>query len=134
MRWAEMLRSGNLDEYKRDHAIEIIHRNAKAQAQLIEDILDVSRIVSGNLRLDLRPVELPQVIEAAVDSIRPAADLKLVGLKTTLDSKVGPVSGDPARLQQVVWNLLSNAIKFTSSGNQDQRGWQQFPNHCERHR
>jgi PAS domain S-box-containing protein len=116
--WARMLRAGKLDEDKVNHAIEIIDRNAKAQAKLIEDILDVSRIVAGKVRLDPLPVELRQIIEAAVDSIRPAADSKQVQLKLDLDSAMGMVSGDPTRLQQVVWNLLSNAIKFTPSGGQ----------------
>jgi PAS domain S-box-containing protein len=114
--WASMLRAGKLDEDKVNHAIEIIERNAKAQAQLIGDILDVSRVVSGKLRLDLQTVELPQIIEAAVESIRPAADSKQLRLKLDLEPTVDPVSGDPTRLQQVVWNLLSNAIKFTPSG------------------
>jgi PAS domain S-box-containing protein len=116
--WARMLRAGKLDENKVNHAIEIIDRNAKAQAKLIEDILDVSRIVAGKVRLDPLPVELRQIIEAAVDSIRPAADSKQVQLKLDLDSAMGMVSGDPARLQQVVWNLLSNAIKFTPNDGQ----------------
>jgi PAS domain S-box-containing protein len=116
--WARMLRAGKLDENKVNHAIEIIDRNAKAQAKLIEDILDVSRIVAGKVRLDPLPVELRQIIEAAVDSIRPAADSKQVQLKLDLDSAMGMVSGDAARLQQVVWNLLSNAIKFTPNDGQ----------------
>lgn len=114
--WASMLRTGSLDPARTTRAIEVIDRNAKAQAQLIEDILDVSRIVSGNLRLNPRPVQLQQVIEAAVDSIRPAADAKHIGFQIELDKKAGPVSGDPDRLQQIVWNLLSNAVKFTPSG------------------
>jgi signal transduction histidine kinase/integral membrane sensor domain MASE1/ActR/RegA family two-component response regulator len=113
--WASMLRSGSLDQARAFRAIEVIDRNAKAQAQLIEDILDVSRIVSGNLRLDPRPVHLQQVIEAAIDSIRPAAETKQIRLETTIDREAGPVSGDPDRLQQVVWNLLANAVKFTPS-------------------
>jgi CheY-like chemotaxis protein len=114
--WASMLRSGSLDAARRTRAVEVIDRNAKAQAQLIEDILDVSRIVSGNLRLSPRPVQLQQVIEAAVDSIRPAAEAKQISLQMEVDKKAGSVSGDPDRLQQVVWNLLSNAVKFTPSG------------------
>jgi signal transduction histidine kinase/CheY-like chemotaxis protein len=114
--WSGMLRSGTLDEVNTRRAIEVIDRNAKAQAQLIEDLLDVSRIVSGNLRIDPRPVRLQQVIEAAIDSIRPAAKSKEIQVQMNLDPRVGPVSGDPDRLQQVVWNLLSNAVKFTPSG------------------
>ena len=116
--WAGMLREGKLDEDRAGHAIEIIDRNAKAQAQLIDDILDVSRIVSGRLRLDSRPVQLQQIIAAALDSIRPIADSKNIQLKMVLDPEAGPVSGDPDRLQQVVWNLLSNAAKFTASEGQ----------------
>jgi signal transduction histidine kinase/integral membrane sensor domain MASE1/CheY-like chemotaxis protein len=116
--WAGMLRGGSLDEETAGRAIEVIDRNAKVQAQLIEDILDVSRIVSGNLRLDLRPVTLQQVIEAAIDSIRPTTESKNIRVQMMLDPRAGPVSGDPDRLQQVVWNLLSNAVKFTPSEGQ----------------
>ena len=116
--WTGLLRGGQLDEAMRGHAIEIIDRNSKAQAQLVEDILDVSRIVSGRLRLGLRPVQLDQVINAAVDSLRPVADAKQIEMFVTADRNAGPVSGDPDRLQQVVWNLLSNAVKFTPSGGQ----------------
>jgi signal transduction histidine kinase/integral membrane sensor domain MASE1/CheY-like chemotaxis protein len=116
--WAGMLRGGTLDEETAGRAIEVIDRNAKVQAQLIEDILDVSRIVSGNLRLDLRPVTLQQVIEAAIDSIRPTTESKNIRVQMMLDPRAGPVSGDPDRLQQVVWNLLSNAVKFTPSEGQ----------------
>lgn len=114
--WASLLRSGSLDQARSMRAIEVIDRNAKAQAQLIEDILDVSRIVSGNLRLEPRAVQVQQVIEAALDSIRPAADAKQMRLSLSIDPNAGPVSGDPERLQQIVWNLLSNAVKFTPAG------------------
>jgi CheY-like chemotaxis protein len=93
-------------------AVETIHRNAQAQNQLISDILDVSRIVAGKLRLEPRPVELRRVIEAAVDTVMPAADAKRVHIDLRLDPDAGPISGDPDRLQQVVWNLLTNAIRF----------------------
>lgn len=111
--WSGMLRKGTLDKERERHAVEVIERNAKAQAQLIDDILDVSRIVSGKLRLDLRPIQLQPIIMTAVDSIRPLTDSKRISLTTDLDPEAGPVSGDPDRLQQVVWNLLSNAAKFT---------------------
>ncbi len=91
-------------------------RNAKVQAELIEDLVDVSRIVGGKLNLDVKPVELLPVIAAAVDIVRPAADARRLSLEVTSDGVIGPVSGDPARLQQVIWNLLSNAVKFTSGG------------------
>jgi signal transduction histidine kinase/integral membrane sensor domain MASE1/ActR/RegA family two-component response regulator len=111
--WSGMLRAGKLEGERAVEAIEIIDRNAKTQAQLIDDILDVSRIVSGKLRLESRPVQLQQVVEAAIDSIRPIADSKNIHLKVMLEPDTNPISGDPERLQQVVWNLLSNAVKFT---------------------
>lgn len=114
--WAGILRSRKLDEDNAQHAIEIIDRNAKVQAQLIEDILDVSRIVSGKVRLEVRPVEVAQTISAAVDSIRLAAQSKNIQLQMVVDPTAGLVSGDPDRLQQIVWNLLSNAVKFTPPG------------------
>jgi PAS domain S-box-containing protein len=114
--WSRMLLDGKLDEERTRQALQTIERNARSQAQLIEDLLDVSRIITGNLRLDVRPVMLSPVIEAALDSVRPMAEAKGVRLQTTLDSQGGPVAGDFSRLQQVVWNLLSNAIKFTPKG------------------
>jgi signal transduction histidine kinase/DNA-binding response OmpR family regulator len=114
--WAQMLQGGTLDEATGRRAIASIERNAKFQAHLIEDLLDISRISTGKLRLDTRPVELAQIIEASLDSVRPAADAKEIRLRRVLDRKAGLVSGDPDRLQQVVWNLLSNAIKFTPRG------------------
>ncbi|MFL6281866.1 MAG: ATP-binding protein [Pyrinomonadaceae bacterium] len=111
--WSNMLLAGRLKGEAHDHALEIIHRNAQSQNQLISDLLDVSRIISGKLRLDLRTVELPAIIEAAVEATRPAAEAKGVHLTTELDPHAGPINGDADRLQQVVWNLLTNAIKFT---------------------
>jgi PAS domain S-box-containing protein len=114
--WARMLRSGKLDAQAADRAIETIERNARSQAQLIDDLLDVSRIISGKLKLEVFMVELSQVIEAAIDSVRLAAQGKDIQLEMELESGAGPISGDPDRLQQIVWNLLSNAIKFTPRG------------------
>jgi signal transduction histidine kinase/ActR/RegA family two-component response regulator len=114
--WAGMLRNGRLDKATTAQALEIIERNAIAQTQLINDILDISRIVPGKLRLEVRPVELSSIVRAAIDVIRPAADAKEITLQVTLDTGAGPVSGDPDRLQQIVWNLLSNAVKFTPRG------------------
>ncbi|HWS53923.1 MAG TPA: ATP-binding protein [Pyrinomonadaceae bacterium] len=114
--WSNMLLAGSLGDEARGRALEIIHRNAQSQNQLISDLLDVSRIISGKLRLDLRTVELPPIIEAAVEATRPAAEAKGVRLTTSLDPRAGPISGDADRLQQVVWNLLTNAIKFTPEG------------------
>jgi len=114
--WARLLGAGTLTAEKQTQAIQIIERNAKAQAQLIEDLLDVSRIVSGKLRLDVVPTEPLAVVEAALDVVRAAADAKGVRLEALLDPRAGPLMGDPDRLQQVAWNLLSNAVKFTPKG------------------
>src|SRR5262249_5064850 len=111
--WTRMLRMKALDEAKSERALETIERSARAQAKLIDDLLDISRIVAGKLRLEVRSVDLASVIEQAVEVARPAADAKQIRLQIVLDTETGPVSGDPARLQQVVWNLLSNAVKFT---------------------
>ncbi|MET0645359.1 MAG: ATP-binding protein [Pyrinomonadaceae bacterium] len=114
--WSNMLLARRGDEEMLERGLEIIHRNAQAQNQLISDLLDVSRIISGKLRLDLRTVDLPAIIEAAVETTRPAAEAKGVRLTTALDPRSGPINGDADRLQQVVWNLLTNAIKFTDAG------------------
>jgi signal transduction histidine kinase/CheY-like chemotaxis protein len=114
--WVGMLRTGKLDQSTTAHALEVFERNAKSQAQLIEDLLDVSRIISGKLRLDVQPVDLSAVVQLAMDVVRPAADAKDVRLQVMLDPHAGVVAGDPGRLQQVIWNLLSNAVKFTHKG------------------
>jgi two-component system CheB/CheR fusion protein len=111
--WARMLDSKRLDEEKSAHALEVIHRSARAQNQLIGDLLDVSRIITGKSRLEMSIVELSPIIEAAMDVMRPAADAKQIRLVLALDPGAGPVLGDADRLQQVVWNLLANAVKFT---------------------
>jgi PAS domain S-box-containing protein len=111
--WAEILRIGKLEESAKERALETIVRNGKSQAQLIEDILDVSRIITGKLRLNVRPVGLVSVINAAVDVVRPAAFAKDIDLQVSLDASANSVSGDPNRLQQIIWNLVLNAIKFT---------------------
>jgi PAS domain S-box-containing protein len=116
MGWVRMLRTGPLDGPTTARALETIERNSRLQAQLIEDLLDVSRIITGKLRLERRPVDLAPVIEAALDAVRGASEAKGIALTTTLDRTAGLVAGDPDRLQQVVWNLLSNAIKFTPRG------------------
>jgi len=114
--WAHLLRTSKMSEDKREHALETIERNARAQAQLIDDLLDVSRIISGNLRLELRTLDLAKIIEASLDAVRLAADSKGVRLQFLLDEDARQATGDPDRLQQVVWNLLSNAVKFTDKG------------------
>jgi PAS domain S-box-containing protein len=112
--WLSMLRSGRLDDETSKHALDTVERNAKAQAQLIEDLVDVSRIAGGKLQLDVQPVDLTALINAAADIVRPAANARGVLIEISVGSAVGPVAGDPARLQQIIWNLLSNAVKFTS--------------------
>jgi CheY-like chemotaxis protein len=114
--WARMLNTGAVSYDQRQHALEAIERSAHLQAHLIEDLLDVSRIITGKVRLDVRPLELCVVVEAALDAVRPAAEARGVRLHKILDPLPAPVTGDGARLQQVVWNLLSNAIKFTNRG------------------
>jgi PAS domain S-box-containing protein len=116
MGWAHLLRTGGLDETTSARALETIDRNAKAQNQLINDILDVSRIITGKLHLSAQPLDPGPVVEAALDTVRPAAEAKEIQLESSLAPSVGTVSADPDRLQQVVWNLLSNAIKFTPKG------------------
>ncbi len=112
--WVWWLKRGDLDRAQVERAVETLDRNARALAQLIEDLLDVSRITTGKLRLHVRPVDLPAVIEAAIDAVRPAAAAKDITILVQLDRAAAPsVAGDPDRLQQVLWNLLSNAIKFT---------------------
>jgi PAS domain S-box-containing protein len=114
--WTRLLRSGNLAADRHERALETIERNAVTQAQLIEDLLDVSRIISGKLRLDVQSIELTHIVEHAIDALHLASEAKSVRIVTTLDDQAGPIMGDPHRIQQVVWNLLSNAIKFTPKG------------------
>jgi PAS domain S-box-containing protein len=114
--WTRLLNSRKFDEATTARALQTIERSAKSQAQLVEDLLDVSRIIQGKLRLNTRPVELVSVIEAAIETVRPAAQAKEIGIQSVLDPAAGPVAGDSDRLQQVVWNLVSNAIKFTPKG------------------
>lgn len=111
--WARLIKMGKLDEATMAQALETIERNAKAQSELIEDLLDFSRIISGKVRLDVATVQLDSIIEAAINVVRPAAEAKGIRLQPIIDPSAGPVSADPARLQQVLWNLLSNAVKFT---------------------
>jgi signal transduction histidine kinase len=113
--WTQILRSKRLDEVTTARAFEAIERNAKSQAELIEDMLDVSRIITGRLRLELQPVRLSEAVEAALDSVRPTAEAKAVRLECELEPEAGVISGDQQRLQQIVWNLLSNAVKFTGA-------------------
>jgi len=114
--WTWLMKSGSLDADGTRRAVETIERNAKSQSQIIDDLLDVSRIITGKLRLKLRRVELAQVIATAVDAVRPAAEAKGLLVETSCDPEVPPISGDPNRMQQVIWNLLANAVKFTPEG------------------
>ena len=114
--WVRMLRRDDLDAATQGRALEAIERNAAAQVRLVEDLLDVSRIITGKMRLEVQAVEMRSVVEAAIDSIRPAAEAKQVGLETAIDGRPAWVNGDRGRLQQVVWNLASNALKFTPAG------------------
>ena len=116
MGWISMLRSGKLQSDKMQKAFSTIERNVRAQGRLIDDLLDVSRIISGKLLIEPRQIEIAKVAEAAAESIGPAAAEKGVNFKTTLDPESGLLSGDPDRLQQAIWNLLSNAVKFTPKG------------------
>jgi signal transduction histidine kinase/ActR/RegA family two-component response regulator len=114
--WTRLLKGGGLDEATRKRAFDVIERNARVQTQLVEDLLDVSRIVTGTVHLDMQHVDLRRLIDAAVDATRPAADGKGIAIRTDVDPRAGAVLGDAQRLQQVIWNLLSNAIKFTPRG------------------
>jgi PAS domain S-box-containing protein len=131
MGWAHMMRLGKLTQANMERAVETIYRNAKSQSQLVADLLDVSRIISGKLRLDVRAVDLIYIISAAIDSIRPAADAKSIRIQTKLDPAAGPISGDADRLQQIVWNLLTNAVKFTPKGGRIQVKLQRVDSHVE---
>ncbi|WP_437302994.1 ATP-binding response regulator [Sorangium sp. So ce388] len=114
--WSELLLEQSGDAAELRQGLETIARNARAQAQLIEDLLDMNRIISGKVRLDVQRTDLAAVVDAAVDSVRPSVEAKGIRLRKIIDPLAGPVSGDPNRLQQVVWNLLSNAVKFTPRG------------------
>jgi PAS domain S-box-containing protein len=114
--WSRLLRSGQLDADGKSHAVEVIERNAAAQRQIIEDLLDVSRIVTGKLRISTQPVDLLLVIHAAIDAVRPAAEAKEINIVTHVEAPDVIVRADIERLQQVFWNLLANAVKFTPAG------------------
>jgi PAS domain S-box-containing protein len=129
--WSRILRTGNLSEDEVARALDTIERNARAQAQLIDDLLDVSRIITGKLRMDVRPVDPNGFIEAAIDAVKPAAEAKGVRVQKIMDSAVLTVPGDPSRLQQVIWNLLANAIKFTPRGGQVQVRMERVDSHLQ---
>ena len=129
--WSKMLDTGNLDELDSRRAIEIIMRNARAQSQLINDLLDISRIITGKLHLEVQPLQLAPMIASVVDDLRPSADARRIHLKMDLDAGVSPISGDPERVKQILWNLLSNAIKFTPKGGRIEVRLQRIHSHVE---
>jgi PAS domain S-box-containing protein len=129
--YARLLRGGVLTGEKAERGMETLERNASSLTQIVEDVLDVSRIVSGKIRLDVQPVELPLVIHNAIATVQPAADARGVRLTTIVDPRAGPIAGDPERLQQVVWNLLSNAVKFTPKGGRVEVRLERVNSHVE---
>ena len=129
--WACLLQTGQLRDETAARALDAIVRNAHAQVQLIDDLLDVSRVVSGKMRLDVRPVDLKTVIDGAIDAVRPAAEAKSIRVQSVLDPEAGPITGDPDRLRQVAWNLLMNAVKFTPKGGQIEIHLQRVSSHVE---
>jgi PAS domain S-box-containing protein len=129
--YSRLLRGGILSGDKASRGLETLERNAMSLTQIVEDVLDVSRIVTGKIRLDVQPVELPLVVHNAVATVQPAADAKGIRLQMMIDPRVSPVSGDPDRLQQVVWNLLSNAVKFTPKHGRVQIQVQRVNSHVE---
>ncbi|HMF58658.1 MAG TPA: PAS domain S-box protein [Pyrinomonadaceae bacterium] len=129
--WSLILRSKQLDEISAEHALEVIERNARIQKQIIDDLLDVSRIISGKLRLNVGRIDLAPVLLSAIDAVRLAAEAKEIQIQTEFDHIGVNVSGDPDRLQQVIWNLLSNAVKFTPKGGRVEIGLYQEDSHAE---
>ena len=129
--WADLLIEGKLDDVAAEHALETIGRNARSQRQLIDDLLDTSRIITGKMRLEVRPVELAALIECVVETVRPAALARNIRLQTDLSALTSPISGDPQRLQQIIWNLLTNAIKFTPKGGSVEVRLQRIDSHLE---
>ena len=129
--WANLLRGDPADTEGVAEGLTIIERNARAQNQIIEDLLDMSRIISGKVRLDVHRTDLAPIVEAAIETVRPAAAAKGIRVQTVLDPTARPVSGDPNRLQQVFWNLLSNAIKFTPKGGRVQVLLERVNSHLE---
>jgi len=129
--WSKLLLQGDVAPEKQPQALETIVRNARSQGQLVNDLLEVSRIITGKLHLQFSPCQLQPVIEAAVESIRPTAEAKAIRLRMIFEPRVGLVSGDADRLQQVVWNLLANAVKFTPRGGSVDVKYQCMRSHVE---
>src|SRR5690606_32583828 len=129
--WAQILRRVARDNPQVVQAAEVIERNARVQTQIVDDLLDMSRIISGKIRLDVQTVDLVEVLEASLDTVAAAADARGIRLQKVLDAGPVTVRGDPHRLQQVVWNLLSNAIKFTGRGGRVQLALERVNSHIE---
>jgi PAS domain S-box-containing protein len=129
--YARLLRAGMIGPDRHEKAIETIERNATSLTQIVEDILDISRIVAGKIRLNVQTVDFPQVVRNALEAVAPAAAAKNVRLETVLDPHAGPIAGDPERLQQILWNLLSNAVKFTGKGGKVQVRLERVNSHVE---
>jgi PAS domain S-box-containing protein len=127
--WARLLGSNRLSEKEKERAVQVIQRNAEAQSKLIEDLLDVSRIITGKLRIELQPVSFAALTDSTINSLGPAIDAKELQLEKRIDPAAGPIMGDPSRLQQIVANLLSNAIKFTPSGGRIDVSFQRYDSH-----
>ena len=129
--WTEILRHPQASPQDVSRGIEIIERNVRAQADIVNDLLDMSRIISGQIHLVVRPMDLLDVIHGALEAVRPSADAKRIRIHTLLDSSLGSMRGDPTRLQQVLWNLLSNAVKFTPSGGHVRVSLERVDSHAE---
>jgi signal transduction histidine kinase/DNA-binding response OmpR family regulator len=129
--YARMLKTGMIAPDRQQKAIDTIERNATSLTQIVEDVLDISRIVSGKIRLNVQPVDFPEIVRRAIDAIAPAAEAKGIRIETVLDPHASPISGDPERLQQVLWNLLSNAVKFTNRDGKVQVRLERVNSHVE---
>lgn len=129
--WCSLLQGAPADDAELAQGLETIERNARAQTRIIEDLLDMSRIISGKIRLDVRQCDLGEIVQAAVDTVRPTAEAKKISLRSLLDFRLGPLSADPSRLQQIFWNLLTNAIKFTPQGGTVKVTLQQVNSHAQ---
>jgi PAS domain S-box-containing protein len=129
--WAQILRTGKLKVEELKQGLDTIERNARVQAQIIEDLLDMSGIISGKVRLAVKRIDLPAVLNESIDTVRATAEAKRIRLQSVVDPRAGPISGDPDRLQQVFWNLLNNAIKFTPNGGRVQVLLERVNSHIE---
>ena len=129
--WSQLIRRGMDDKETLEEGISVIERNARVQVQLIEDLLDMSRIISGKVRLDIQSVDVSSFVDAAIETVSTSAEAKGIRLQKIVDHQAGPISGDAGRLQQVVWNLLSNAIKFTPKGGRVQVLVERVNSHIE---